>query len=311
MRGPDGKFAATTPDPAAPAAPAPVAAAAPVAPVVPKVLDAVNDPIPPNAKPETRERITTLANMVKEQTTAVQAVTAERDQARTDFDTLYTHIQSAGATVEQFRESMHLVALLNSPHQHEQMEALQYVQSLVKGLSNRLGQVPPGADPLEGQADLIQAVQANRMPRAYAEEVARARRLTAATEQQQSDTREREQQNRLQTRATQEGQDAVRAVEQAFKASDPQYAAKIAVMTADPAYKARIRALPPTQWAGEFAKVYNGITVAAPAPAPVIPAAPRSPTPLRARTPASVGGVVKQPTTQLEAVTAAIRGMTG
>src|SRR6478735_4230429 len=148
VRGPDGKFIAAAPkagdppQPAVPPAAAPPAAAAPPVPPKPPA-DPVNDPIPPNAKPETRERIQTLVDTVK-------STNAELGQVRSDFDNLMAPITESGASFEQFRESMTLLKNINSPHQHEQMQALQFLQTAVGELSARLGQVPPGTDPLAG-----------------------------------------------------------------------------------------------------------------------------------------------------------------
>jgi len=157
-----GKFVPKVVDPAEPASAAPAApAVAPVAAapaVPPKVVDAVNDPIPPNLKQETRERMTALVETVKAKDTELGAT-------RADLDLLLTPINESGATVEQFREAMQLLKFINSPHQHEQQQALQYLQGAGSALAERLGVVPPGVDPLAGQQDLIEQVRANPAPR--------------------------------------------------------------------------------------------------------------------------------------------------
>ncbi len=300
VRGPDGKFVAKAAD--APADPAvtppaaPVAAAAPATP--PKAADPVNDPIPPQLKAETRERMTALVETVK-------AKDAEVTAARQDFDLLMAPINEAGATFDQFQEAMQLLKYINSPHQHEQMQALQYLQGAGSALAERLGQVPPGADPLAGQADLLQAVQANQMPRAYAEEVAKARRLTAATTQHQQTSLQRSQQEQAKTREVQEGQAAVREVEQTLEATDPQYKVKIEVLRTDMAFVNSLRTVPPKQWAAKFAEKYRAIKVAVP-PVAATPAAaaPGAPSPLRAKQPA--GTAARPPANMLEAVRGAV-----
>ncbi len=308
-RGPDGKFvAAAAPKAGEPAAVAPAAApavaAAPVAPAVPaappKVPDPINDPIPANAKPETRERITTLVEAVKTRDTELAAT-------RGDLELIMGPIDAAGATPEQFRESMQLLKNINSPHQHEQMQALEYLQGAAALLAERLGQVPAGVDPLSGHDDLIGRVNANTLSRKDAEEIAQLRRSQAATRQFQQQTQQRSQQAQEQTRAVQAGQAAVRDVEESFKAIDPHYERKVALLRADATFMGQLRAMPPTQWAAAFAQKYRSVQVAAapaPAAAPAAAAAPGAPTPLRAKSPA--GGTAKAPSTQLEAVTAAI-----
>jgi hypothetical protein len=303
IRGPDGKFVAATPKPADPAAPAAAAAAPkavdPAAPAVtPKAADPINDPIPATAKPETRERIQTLVDTVK-------ATSTERDALRTDLELLTAPITEAGATLEQFQESMNLLKLINSPMQHEQAQALEYLEGAAAALAQRLGRVPAGTDPLTGQDDLIQRVNARTLSRQDAEEIAASRRAQAATQQFQRDQQQRSQQTQAQQQQVQAGQTAVRAVEETLQATDPQYAAKIAVLRADTAFVQQLRTLPPGQWAAAFAQKYREVKIAAPAPAPApAPAAARSPSPLRAKNPA--GNTAKPPGTMLEAVKGAI-----
>lgn len=291
VRGPDGKFAPKAADQAAPAAPPKAADQVdPAAP--PPPADPVNDPPPANAKAETRERIQTLANMVKEKDTEVAA-------AREDYELLMEPIRDAGATVEQFRESMNLLKLINSPHQHEQMQALQYLQGASAHLATRLGQVPAGVDPLDGHPDLIDAVRANPQLRQHMEEVAKARRLTTATQQQAQQAQQRSQQTQAQQQAIQEGQAAVRTVEQTLEASDPHFKAKIAALRGNAAFIESIRRMPPAKWAAAFAEEYRKV----PAPRAAAPA-PAAPTPLRAKQPA--GTAARPATSQLDAVRSAL-----
>lgn len=301
IRGPDGKFVAATPKPADPAAPAPAPKAAdPAAPAAaPKPPDHVNDPIPPTAKPETRERIQFLAEAVKTKDTEIAA-------ARGDLELVMGPINEAGATPEQFRESMNLLKMINSPMLHEQQQALQYLQGAAAQLAERLGQVPAGTDPLTGMDDLIQRVNAKTLSRQDAEEIAASRRAAAATQQFQREQQQRSVQTQAQQQQIQAGQAAVRSVEETLQATDPQYAAKIAILRADAAFVQQLRTLAPTQWAAAFAEKYRSVKVApaAPAPAPAAPAA-RTPAPLRAKNPA--GNAAKAPTTQLEAVRSVLR----
>jgi hypothetical protein len=295
IRGPDGKFAAAAPKPGDPPVTPPVAGApaAAVPPVPPKPpADPINDPIPPNAKPETRERIQTLVDRVKTTDT-------ELGQVRGDFDALMAPIKDANVTFEQFTESMNVLKLVNSPHQHEQMQALQYFQGVTAALAERLGQVLPGTDPLTGHADLIQAVQTNKMPREYAEEVAKSRRFTQATQQHQRQTQQQSEQQRAQQGQIQAGQAAVREVELTLEATDPQFAAKIALMRADASFVNALRSVHPSQWATKFSAQYRTIKVPAAAPIPQVPNN-NSPSPLRLKTPA--GNNAKPPTTMLDAV---------
>lgn len=295
------KFVSKDPKPGEAPKPAEAAKPADPAPVdPPKPADHLNDPVPKNAKPETAERITSLVGMVKERDEKLETATAELTTTKADLDLLLAPIEGAGASLEQFNESMNLLKLINSPHQHEQMQALEYLQGAAAQLAEQLGQVPAGADPLAGFPDLQQQVQANPAMRKLAEEAARGRRAQAASQQFQQTQAQRTQQTQAQQRAVQEGQSAVREVEEGFKAVDPQYPAKVAVMRADKAFMDSMRKMNPAQWASEFSKKYRTVKVAAAPPAP----AANGPAPLRAKNPA--GGQAKPPSSALEAVRQAV-----
>jgi len=297
MRGPDGKFIAAEPkaDGEKPAEAAkPVEAAKPE---VPKVIDPINDPIPENAKPATRERITTLVETVKAKDAEVAAV-------RDDFEMVMAPIRESGATPDQFRESMTLLKLLNSQNLSDQQQALKYLQSVGAELAQRLGVVPPGADPLQGFEDLQLEVGKNPSLRKWAEEVANSRRLRDATQRHQEVQTQRSQQTQAQQREAQAGQAQVRAVEATLEATDPNYKAKVAALRSDAGFVARLKSMPPSQWAGAFAEGYRNVKIAAPA---AKPAAAASPAPLRAKQPA--GQTTRPAASSLEAVSAAIRGV--
>ncbi len=298
MRGPDGKFVAATPKAADPAAPAAKAAAPVVPDVPPKAADPVNDPIPPQLKTETRERIGALVETVK-------AKDAEVAAARDDFELVMAPIRQAGANPDQFRESMNLVKLINSPLAADQHTALQYLQSAAAAMAEKLGVVPAGVDPLDGFEDLKLAVQNNGSLRKWAEEAAAGRRLAAANARQSQEQQQRSQNTEAQQRAEQAGQAAVREVEQTLKGADIQYAAKVAAIRADTTFMTSLKASPPNEWAIKFAQKYRTITIAP--PAAKAPGAPGAPSPLRAKQPA--GQAARIPTTSLEAVSAAIAGV--
>ncbi len=214
-------------------------------------------------------------------------------------------VREAGATPDQFRESMNLVRLINSPLAADQHTALEYLQGASAALANRLGVVPAGVDPLDGYPDLQQIVQKDPSFRKAAEDAAAGRRLQVATQRHSQEQQQRSQQTAAQQQAAQAGQAAVRSVESALEASDPQYKQKVAILRADAGFITGLKSLPPTQWAAAFAQKYSTIKVA---PLAVkAPAAPSAPSPLRAKQPAGQAG--RLPSTSLEAVSAAIQGV--
>lgn len=302
VRGPDGKFVAK--DKAAePAAPAePKAADPPAAAAQPKAPDHINDPIPEGVKEATRERITSLVDTVKTER-------AEKEAVYGDLELLAAPIREANATPEQFRESMQLVRLINSPHQHEQMQALQMLQGAASQLAQRLGQPVPGADPLEGFNDLINEVNTGKLTEQRAAEIANGRRQAAAQQRWAQQVQQRSHQDQAAQQTAKARRDAVRAVEQTLQATDPSYAAKVAIMSKDAAFVAQLQAMPPAQAVAAFSEKYRSIQVAAPAAPAARPAAPASPSPLRAKTPA--GTAARPPATTLDAVKAGLAAAGG
>ncbi len=308
-RGSDGKFVAKAKGaeksadapadkPAATAKPA----EAPKPAEPPKAADHVNDPIPDNVKASTRERITSLVDTVKATSAELETARAELETTRGDFDLLAGHIRDAGASVEQFQESMNLLKMLNSPHQHEQMQALQYLQGATAALAERLGQAVPGTDPLDGFPDLKAQVNANPGMRKMAEEAAAARRLQAASTRHGQQVQARSQQEQQAQQARAAAQAALRELETTLESSDPQFKAKLEVLRKDAAFMNEMRAAPPATWTQRFAAKYRTVKVAAPAPA--APAASNSPAPLRGKTPA--GTAAKPPASPLDAVRGAL-----
>lgn len=298
VRGPDGKFIAKDKGDGKEPEPKPEE---PKAAEAPKEVDPLNDPLP-DGKKERSERFQTLVGMVKEKDAELSTVTQ-------DMEMLLGPIREANATPEQFREAMTLVKLLNSPHQHEQMQALKYLNGAGSALAERLGQPVPGADPLAGHNDLIAKVNAGKLSEQDAVELANARRQAAAAQQFQRTAAQRSQQEQQTQQAVQQGQAAVRAVEQTLQATDPQYTAKVDALRKDAAFMSQMKTMPPTQWAAAFAEKYRTIKVAAPAAPAARPAAPASPAPLRAKTPA--GTAAKPHGSTLDAVRAGLAAAGG
>ena len=97
-----------------------------------KKPDPVNDPIPKELKAETRERMTSLINTVKEKDTQLAQVTQ-------NFDYMVGGIQATGATPEQYGETLSWLALFNSGVPENQLKALELVESVAERLATLLG----------------------------------------------------------------------------------------------------------------------------------------------------------------------------
>ena len=271
----------------------------------PPKKDPINDPIPKDLKKETSDRIRTLIDTAK-------TITAERDQLKQDFDYLVKGVEATGTTPQQYGETLSWLALFNSRDPAQQEKALELVEGIADRLATLLGKERSVGDPLEAHADLKDAVAKGQITAQYAKEIARTRNgQQIRTELTTSAAKEEE----AQAAAAQElanGRKDLTDLEQTLMASDPDYAAKKAVLVPalqplfsrgpDGTYMVR-----PSQWKAKFTEAYRNLKASAPAAAPKPKPVPVN-QPLRAgKQPA--GGQTKQPSSMLEAVSGALGSM--
>lgn len=254
------------------------AAAAAAAAAGKKAPDPINDPIPEGLKQETQDRMRSLIKTAKE-------VTTERDKFKTDFDYMIQGVQATGTTPEQYGEVLSFMALFNSNDPVQQGKALELVENVADRLATLLGKERSVGDPLQGHEDLQLAVKNGQVTAKYAQEIARTRNSstfrgqlteTARTDQQRQDAAAQE---------MHQARTDLKAFEDDKSKSDPQYAAKKAILV--PVLKPIMASLPPSHWKATFEQAYNKIRVGA------APARPRVPgnQPLRAgKNPSGAGG---------------------
>ena len=268
-----------------------------------KKPDPVNDPIPKELKSETRERMTSLINTVKEKDTQLAQVTQ-------NFDYMVGGIQATGATPEQYGETLSWLALFNSGVPENQLKALELVESVAERLATLLGKERTVGDPLKAHADLQESVRTGKLTPDYAKEIARIRNgqqfrtelTTTATQQQQ-------QQAEVQRVETQARTDLT-ALEDALRSVDgKEYDAIKASIV--PVLKPVMAAINPAQWKDKFTQAYKAekdrraATAAARGTRSAVPANQ----PLRAgKNPA--GGQARPPASAGEALNAALASMT-
>lgn len=134
-----------------------------------KKPDPINDPIPQTVAPRTRERITSLIKEVK-----------DRDGIVEQHRELFNTIQSTGVSPENFGHTLTVLRLFNSDKIEDNRQAYIFLQSQVAEMAKKLGETVPGVDPLEGHADLKEAVEAQSISSQHAGELAAARNRAAA-----------------------------------------------------------------------------------------------------------------------------------
>lgn len=267
-----------------------------------KKPDAVNDPLPKDLKQETRERMQTLINTAKE-------LTAERDKVRTDFGTFVGGLQAANVTPQQYGETLSWLSLFNSGVPAQQEKALELIEGIADRLATMLGKSRTVNDPLQGHQDLVAAIQAGKVTKEYAAEIARTRNQAGFTRQLNENATQQQQQQQAQQTELNNARSELHTLEETLRQTDPDYERKKSILVA--ALKPIMRALPPSQWKEKFLESYRAIKLGSAgrtaSAKPKNRGAPKN-QPLRAgKQPA--GGQARQAGSALDAMSAALSNM--
>lgn len=295
-RGPDGKFVkkeaakepATDPNAAKEAK-------------APKGKDIVNDPIPQGLKKETTERIQGLIQ-------AVKTKDQERTAAIQDRDMLVKMVEDTGSSPEQYGAALNYLKMVNAKDAANAPAAIKFLQEELSYWSKLSGTPVPGVDLLAGHADLQQHVANGTMTEETATELAAARARTATQTQIQNTQRQQQQQETARAQAVEQGRVALNAIGAQLQKSDPQFAAKYAILKV--ALKPAMNQLDPSKWAETFQSAYDALVLPkAPAPSQTkVPGVPSN-QPMRPRTPS--GGAAKAPGSLLEAINMGLENVGG
>ena len=214
-----------------------------------KKPDPVNDPIPKELKAETRERMTSLINTVKEKDTQLAEV-------KQNFDYMVGGIQATGATPEQYGETLSWLALFNSGKPDSQLKALELVESVADRLATLLGKDRTASDPLKAHADLQEAIRTKQITPELAKEIARTRNgqqfrteLTTTAQMRQDQVNEAQRiENQARTDLT--------ALEDALRSVDGKEYDSIKA-TIVPVLKPLMASINPAQWKEKFSAAYK------------------------------------------------------
>jgi len=225
-------------------------------------------------------------------------------QQRADrYEQHVQHIESTGASPDQYQSALHVIAAVNRGGPAEWAQAREYLAREVAFLDEKLGNGKPGEDVLSGHQDLAEAVEGGGMDRQYAEELARARGRNKATQTWQE---EQAQQHRTAGSAQQEAadcRDTLNEIEARLKASDPEWDRKRETLI--PILAPIMATLPFKDRPEAFIKAYRELRLpaaAAPAPKPAVPLPTHQPL----RPTGGNGQVAKVPTNEMEALEAGL-----
>lgn len=258
-----------------------------------KKLDPINDPIPKDLKQETSDRMKSLIKIAKE-------VTTERDEVRTNFDTIINGIKSTGSSPEQYGEAISWLSLFNSPKIEDRRTAYELVENVADRMATLLGIDRALADPLKGHQDLIDAVKNKVATLEMAKEVARNRNAAKFTGDINAGQQQRQQ---TEAQALQEHETAkadLNAFDTKMRAEDPLYDRKRKLIV--PILQPLFKTIPKSQWATAYKNAYAQARVQ---PLGKINGNGNRSQPLRAnKNPA--GGQNRAPSSALEAMNAGI-----
>lgn len=253
-----------------------------------KEPDAVNDPIPKDLAPTTQARMKSLVTKVKEATTTIEKVTAERDE-------IMGYITATKATPEQYSVLLDYMTKVNSGDPVQIKAAIPVLQAELRALAAMIGESVPGVDLLSEHEDLKDAVTTGAISQQHAEELAAARTQRATRDAQSQQVSAQTQAQQQAERVLNDGKASLNAVEAELRA-DPHYAAKRAILI--PMLQPIFAEMPPSKWAAAWKAAYERL----PAPSATITPIPQKAAgqPLRPGQPA--GASAKAPTTAAEAV---------
>lgn len=265
-------------------------------PAAEKPLDPVNDPIPAQVSERTRERITSLIDMVK-----------TRDAELAQHRELFQAIESTGMQPDELGMMLRYARLVHSDKLEDRRAALQILQQEVRGLALQLGEVSVGVNLLDDHPDLKQKFAAGQITEEDAREIALARenaRISRAAQARQ----QQEAQHIAQERSVAIAQ--LNELGVTLQAIDPLYAQKTAILA--PQLKARMAQEPPSRWVALFRDEYLKLKLPAQPAMPAAASQPpvEKPQPLRPnRQPAGEGQ--KAPSSPLEALNSALESIRG
>lgn len=258
--------------------------------------DPLNDPVDPRLKEATRERITSLIDIAKTQTTRAEA-------AETQFNEVMGYIQQSRATPEQYSQALDYIGAVNSGDRPTMERAWDFMMGEMQALGRLLGKEVPGLDYLAAHPDLKQAIAAGQMTEAYAKETARLRDSQNHAQQVQQHTRQQQQTQEQQAAIITQGRNELNTLGAQLRAANPaEYAAKSAILTA--ALKGTFKDLDPRQWAAMYKRAYESLKLPAPAAPPVVKKKAPVNQPLRGQNPA--GGAATKPKTMFDAISVAV-----
>jgi hypothetical protein len=268
-----------------------------------KPPDHVNDPIPEGLSKRTTERMSFLANRVRE----LEPMASQGEE-------LIGYINSSGMNAEEFGMALTFGRFKHSDNVDDHRKAYAILWQGLKELAPLIGETLPGVDPLEGHQDLKDRVTAKTLDPKDAAELAAGRNRRKAEQTAMQRASQNVQATTEQRRKAAELEEATRVelndLGRQLAATDPQFEVKMKALQAAPrgadglTPMQRIKNAPPQLRVNAFLKAFLAAKPAAPKAG--VAAGGKTPgrQPLRAgKVPAAGGaGVKREPKSPIEAM---------
>lgn len=256
-----------------------------------KEPDAVNDPIPEGLNKRTADRMKALIGTVKQQEAIVESHTQ-----------LFDIVRDAGSP-QEFSAMIGYMKSSKSNDPKVLETAYSMLQSELKGLAIRMGKPLYEVNLLRDPAnkDLVDKIAAGTLDNGSAHELALVRE---ANKQRQGKTSE-EAATTAEEKIEATARNDMDVLEKALLKRDgvAVYKAKRDIL--ESTLQVTMESVSPAKWTAIFTKAYDGLKVAAPAAAAVVPPVEKQ-QPLRTKQPAGASGAATAPKSALEAMNAAL-----
>lgn len=221
-----------------------------------KLENALDAPVSQELSKKTQDRIHTLINSTRD---AVE----QRDAVKKDLDVITNALQNSGTTPQMFREFVEFRANLSSGDINRQKSALGDLVKMVTALADELGESVNFENPVMRHPDLVAEVQANRLPLARAEEIARLRNKQAAQARIQQTAQPQQADPRVAEAAEKQARSDLTKLGERLARVDSNYEAKsqqvISVMKQT--FGNKLENLPHAQWTRTFERMYRALPV--------------------------------------------------
>lgn len=246
--------------------------------------------MPVGLKAESQQRFQKLVDTTKESVARAEKAEAAAQTHEATVSSFRQILEETQTSAEDLSQLLEYNRLVKSGDLEGALKILDEQRSII---AQYLGKPIEGVDVLQGFDDLKQSVEAQQITIEHAAELAKARRLQSAIQQQQQDQQQQQQSQEEMQKAVQAAVSSITAFATEKSKTDIDYKKKEEILLK--AANTITSKFPPNFWREQIELMYDNIVVPTTVSAPM----QRPPQPLR---PNSAGGGKPQPKNMGEAI---------